>query len=183
MRFVCNARTEFQKKAEAKLRSMIHEVREKYPDINVPDDNTTFSLLFDVNSVRVAGFAVSQPAKRSMAIRLHKLGLEKYGDEFINGTLVHEFAHILQYCNCSNSQPHGLEFKLFMKLLGGDPSRCHNYNLRDLLPEKVRKTAKTFTYKCKCQEHQLSTIRHNRIRYGKEVYSCTKCNTILEKVK
>jgi len=182
MRFVCQASTEIQKKAEQKLKDMISEVRENYPKVKVPGDNTTFSLLFDVNSVRVAGWAISKPAKRYMAIRLHRRALEEYGDDFINRTLVHEFAHILQYCNCSNSQPHGREFKMFMRLLGGSTKRCHSYNLRALVPEKVRKTAKTFSYKCQCRTHEISTIRHNRVLSGKATYCCANCNSQLVRI-
>ncbi len=61
-------------------------------------------------------------------IALHKKFLEHYGDEYINRTVVHEYAHLVQRRLDPYSQAHGSLWKSIMRLLGADTSRCHSYD-------------------------------------------------------
>ena len=65
--------------------------------------------------------------------------------------------------------PHGKEWKWMMESVLGVPARrTHQFEL-----QSVRRN--TFPYRCKCQEHQLTVRRHNRVVRGEAVYRCVHC--------
>lgn len=53
-------------------------------------------------------------------------------------------------------------------VLGVPARRTHQFEL-----QSVRRN--TFPYRCKCQEHQLTVRRHNRVVRGEAVYRCVHC--------
>ena len=52
--------------------------------------------------------------------------------------------------------------------LGIPARRTHQFEL-----ESVRKN--TFPYRCRCQQHQLTVRRHNRVVRGEATYRCVHC--------
>ena len=178
-RFSSTANTEIEKKAHRKITELMKIAQEK--GLSLPhEEGNSFSMRFDLNSVSMAGQACSRPMQKEMFIRIHKKGLEEYGDIFINQTVVHEFAHIIQFVNFPRATAHGREFKRIMRMFGAEERRCHNYDLRSLVggSRKTRKPQKKYSYICNCSEYDLSSIRHKRIQQG-TVYSCVKCKSNL----
>jgi len=168
------------KKVQDKILELCEIVKER--GWKLPEDiNVELQVNFKLNSIRVAGDACYKWLQKQMIVRLHDKALEYYGDAYINRTVVHEFAHIIVFCNFPKAKAHGREFKMLMRVFGSDGTRCHSYDLRSIVPHKVRKTAQRFEYKCKCSRHELSALRHNRILKG-SVYTCKRCNTDLVRV-
>jgi SprT protein len=102
---------------------------------------------------------------------------EHHKEDFLNRTVPHEVAHWIdkevngyQYKG-GRRDIHGKSWQdIMIKVYGLEPSRCHNY---DISVTKV-KGGRNYVYECKCKEHHLSSIRHNRIRRG-TIYSCNLC--------
>lgn len=154
-------------------------------------------ITYDINAIRLAGMAVTNPFTGKFQIRLHPAALLTYGDDYIEDTVVHEFAHLVQQQNYPRSQAHGKEWKGVMIAFGKDPKRCHTMDLEfannhynsvvkgikgsTVTPTKTRQV-KTFKYKCGCMTHELSSIRHNKVLKGTGSYSCKHCNTKLVRV-
>lgn len=132
---------------------------------------------FDLRG-KTAGMAVFPPRGKPY-IRYNPELLLHNRDNFISQTLPHEVAHLVaRSLFGAKIRPHGHEWKLVMEFFGADPSRCHNYELADIPMRKIRR----FTYSCGCRQHQLSTIRHNRILKG-QTYLCKRCGESLRPLK
>lgn len=105
----------------------------------------------------------------------HRL-LERHPKEFLVRTVPHETAHVVAFSLFgSRIQPHGAEWQTVMALFGASPERCHNYNIEGLQTRRLRR----YEYRCECRIHQLTSIRHNRIRSG-QIYHCRECGRPLE---
>jgi len=53
--------------------------------------------------------------------------------EYIENTLAHEFAHLMiHYFHGHNVPPHGREWNIMVRILGGDPARHHNYPIKNV---------------------------------------------------
>lgn len=92
--------------------------------------------------------------------------------EAFNNTVSHEVAHIAQYIMFPRSQPHGREFKMIHRQLGGSGTTYHSYNV--LMVKRFRKGSGVFTCSCPDRQHVLSpekTIKH--LFYGN--FKCTAC--------
>ncbi len=88
---------------------------------------------------------------------------------FIDEVVPHELAHLLVWKHFGRVAPHGKEWKWMMESVLGVPARrTHQFEL-----ESVRRN--TFPYRCKCQQHQLTVRRHNRVVRGEAVYRCVRC--------
>ncbi len=111
------------------------------------------SIKFDARG-GLAGQAITYSYSRQTTIRFNLSIARDNFDTFINRTPAHEVAHIA--AGVLGSKGHDKIWRLVMKHLGVDSSRCHNYNTP--LP------AGGGLYKCdSCgSEHQLSKLRHNR---------------------
>jgi SprT protein len=101
-------------------------------------------------------------------IALNNDMLHAYGDVFINDTPGHEAAHLIaRHVYGHNIMPHGCEWKKVMRVIGQEPSRCHNFEV------KTRNE-----YICKCDKTiYISTTKHNRILRGNARFYCTTCKT------
>ncbi|MGK3374092.1 SprT family zinc-dependent metalloprotease, partial [Citrobacter youngae] len=90
-------------------------------------------------------------------------------DAFVNEVVPHELAHLLVWKYFGRVPPHGKEWKWMMESVLGVPARrTHQFELQSV-------QRKTFTYRCKCQEHQLTVRRHNRVIRGEATYRCVHC--------
>lgn len=175
-------------KVDAKV-AELQKVAKKVYGKNVPN----VQVVYDLTSVRIAGQAVFQPFMGLFKMRLHEAALAEYGDAYIEDTVVHEFAHLVQNQHYPMSKPHGVEWKAVMVSFGVNPSRCHKMDLstaitklavaKGIPAEKAKKTGRQrrWTYKCSCQTHELSTIRHNKVQRDESTYHCKKCKTVLHK--
>ncbi len=99
----------------------------------------------------------------------------------LTNTVPHETAHYIMYClhGLNGVRPHGVEWKQLMREFGVEPHRTNRLDLKGIPVRRQRR----HTYACSCSQHQISTIRHNRIRNGHARYYCRNCNGELVTVK
>lgn len=132
-------------------------------------------FLFDLKG-QAAGQAVFRNG--SFSIRYNSLLLEQNPEHFFQQTVAHEIAHVAtRHVYGNKAKPHGQEWKNFMLALGYKPERCHQLDVSTEQTKNYRK----ITYTCKCQEYQLTLIRHNRIQKGMNYY-CRRCKQPLKLV-
>jgi SprT protein len=104
-------------------------------------------------------------------IRYNPILLAENPREFIAETVPHEVAHVAAFARYSDHiRPHGREWQAIMRHLGAEPRRCHDYDVTATSHRKVRR----FDYHCDCRDHQLTSIRHNRVLAG-QTYICRSC--------
>ncbi len=108
-------------------------------------------------------------------ISVHPGLLHKFGQAYVDKTVVHEVAHCIQKHIWPKSQAHGNEWYHVMHILGHEyPERCSNWDM----PNKRVRMARPYIYGCRCTEHQLTHILHNRILQGRW-RKCLKCGARL----
>ncbi len=106
-------------------------------------------------------------------IRLNPVLLLENQQEFIDEVVPHELAHLLVWQHFGRVAPHGKEWKWMMESVLGVPARrTHRFEL-----DSVRQN--TFPYRCRCQQHQLTVRRHNRVVRGEATYRCVRCGDLL----
>ncbi len=131
------------------------------------------SILFDLKG-QTAGM-VKFLADGAIQIRYNRKLLEKNQLRYLAQTLPHEVAHIVARAQHGRQvRPHGHEWRSVMVFFGAEPLRCHSYDVSGITLRKLKR----FNYKCQCKNHQLTTIRHNRVRRG-QTYICRSCATAL----
>ncbi|MDQ4430549.1 SprT protein [Yokenella regensburgei] len=119
------------------------------------------------------GTAAGTAWLESNEIRLNPVLMMENQQAFIDEVVPHELAHILAWRHFGRVAPHGKEWKWMMESVLGVPARrTHQFEL-----ESVRRN--TFPYRCKCQQHQLTVRRHNRVLRGEAVYRCVHCGEAL----
>ncbi len=93
-------------------------------------------------------------------------------DQHLMETVPHEVSHYVVYrlFGHRNIKPHGKEWQNVMIALGKTPRVSGGYSVDGLSTRKFV----THPYRCACQSHQLTSIRHNRVLKGK-YYLCRKC--------
>lgn len=146
-------------------------------------------ITYDLNATTTAGRAGYAPLyDNPYYMRLHPAALMEYGEDYINSTVVHEFAHLVRYRvfpeeNCH----HGDRWKMIMYTFGAVPNTTCDYDLEGAIEKhsetlakeglKLRKQRKqkTYTYTCGCFNHILSATKHNRIQSGKQRRRCALC--------
>ena len=134
-----------------------------------PMQNASIEVRFDLRG-KTAG-QVRIPARGRYLIRYNLELLKRGGIDFIERTIPHEVAHVLAYHRHGPKiRPHGREWKGIMRQLGAEPTRCHHYDVSGLGARRLRH----FQYHCSCMEHQLSSIRHNKVAKGQR-YLCRRC--------
>lgn len=107
-------------------------------------------------------------------IRLNPVLLLENQQAFIDEVVPHELAHLLVWKTFGRVAPHGKEWKWMMEEVLGVPARrTHQFEI-----DSVR--SRTFAYRCRCQQHQLTVRRHNRILRGESEYRCIHCGTLLQ---
>lgn len=108
-------------------------------------------------------------------IRYNSHIFSKYFADNFTTTVPHEVAHYVSdiVYGLKNIKPHGREWKEIMQLFGANASVTANYDLSGI-PLKKRTL---YSYQCNCREHQLSAIRHNRIKNNRSHYYCSYCKS------
>ena len=90
-------------------------------------------------------------------------------------TVPHEVAHYIadRLFGLANIRPHGREWQQIMRAFGIDqPRATGRYDLQGIPQRQYRH----FEYHCGCRQHQLTSIRHNRVQGGRARYYCRVCN-------
>ena len=133
---------------------------------------------FDLKG-RMAGMYKIEHGKRM--IRYNPWLFAKYFEENLASTVPHEVAHYVSdlLYGLKRIRPHGREWKQIMQLFNADDSRTHQFDL-DGIPQKQ---SRRYTYVCACREHEVSTLRHNRICSGLYRYHCKHCHGPLKIVQ
>lgn len=140
------------------------------------------SISYALDSARAVGSY--QPLYKR--ILLNEKLLEEYGELYIEDTVVHEFVHAVIHCLYPSGRDgwgkkvhhHGKQFRAVCSHYGNDGSaRTALFN--DSKTMKKPKRHRRFTYKCGCNTHEISTVRHNRIQSGKQSFRCNKCSSSL----
>lgn len=137
-----------------------------------------FDVDFDLSGVRCAGRAGYNHLDMRVWMSLHGKALETLGFDKYKNTVIHEFAHILQYLNFPKvKQAHGKEFRTICKVLGGNGKTYSSYDLYSVEGRKRRKKTKITRkpYKCGCRVHNITLHRIAKIKKG-SVYTCIHCN-------
>ncbi|WP_456404401.1 SprT family zinc-dependent metalloprotease [Thiolapillus sp.] len=98
-------------------------------------------------------------------------------EAYCQRTPAHEVAHYIidRLHSGRRVRPHGPQWRELMRAFGLEPERCHQYDLQNV----PRRRQRRFAYRCACQEHRLSTTRHNRVQYRGMKYRCIKCGEVL----
>ena len=108
-------------------------------------------------------------------IRYNAALLLRHGEDFLARTVPHEVAHYAAFLHHGRRiRPHGREWQQLVRALGGEAERCHDYDTEGLRTRRTR----WFAYHCRCGDHNLSSVRHNRISRGAH-YLCRRCGETL----
>jgi SprT protein len=107
-------------------------------------------------------------------IRYNPWIFAKYYAENLRDTVPHEVAHYIIYHLYGNRRvkPHGPEWQALMMEFGADPGVTFNLDLSGIPQRRQRSHA----YRCACQDHEVSSTRHNRVQRGKASYQCRNCH-------
>jgi SprT protein len=107
---------------------------------------------------------------RAGVIRLNPVLLRENLTAFMAQTLPHEVAHWVVFRWRPRAAPHGPEWRRVMAWLGAPARRCHDF---DVARARTR-TMSSHRYRCACQSHDVSAIRHRRMQSG-TIYRCRTC--------
>lgn len=93
--------------------------------------------------------------------------------DFISQVVPHEVAHLAVFYLYQGShnkpKPHGKEWQFIMQEVFACPATTrHSFDIS-------KTQGPRFIYRCNCQTHLLSIIRHNKVQRGKAQYHCTQC--------
>ena len=128
-------------------------------------------------SLRGYSLGMYRVCGESREIRYNPYVFAKYFEENVATTIPHEVAHYVvdRLFGMRNVRPHGKEWQNVMAAFGCEATRTCEFDLSGI---PVRRQ-KRYGYQCDCGNHQLSTIRHNKIQRGKVSYRCGKCHSVL----
>ncbi len=130
-------------------------------------------ICFDLSG-QSAGM-VRYSRRGAVEIRYNGLLLRENRADFILRTVPHEVAHIVARAAFGSCRPHGEEWRRVMAFFGAESSRCHPYDTSRSSTRRLRR----YDYVCGCQQHQLTSIRHNRSSRG-QTYLCRRCGERLQ---
>ena len=152
--------------AEAKLEATFLEFEQKL-DRKLSRPEVTFDL-----KGRTAGYAFHNPLRVQLNAGLYKANKE----DFLERTVPHEVAHIVQFEVYPHSKPHGYEWQNLMYLIGLEPTRCHQYETTP-----ARKHVKWSVTCTTCgRVYKVGSAVLRRLTSGQRKYYCTVCNTQLQ---
>lgn len=141
-------------------------------------DFAPIEIVFDLTGRSAGMYRVRGQARW---IRYNPYLFAKYFDDNVQSTVPHEVAHYVTdvLFGLRNIRPHGQEWRAVMRAFGADDSVTCSYELTGV-PQ--RRQAR-YEYRCRCQSHQLSAQRHNKIRSGRARYYCRCCGDALIRVR
>ncbi len=133
---------------------------------NIPDMHFEMPNLEFKQRGKIAGSAWLQ----KHLIRLNPVLLRENQVAFEKHVIPHELAHLMVYKQYRMKvKPHGKEWQFIMNEIFDLPALVNH-------PFDTSSVAQaSFTYRCACQEHQLTLIRHNKVVKGKQKYVCKHC--------
>lgn len=150
------------------------------------DVSPEMKISYDLDSVRVLGTANWY----KKAMRLNRYLLLEFGNLYIDEIVVHEYAHFVisartQKGDFRQPKPHGREFKQVCSYFGieGKASTDMFSDSKHIKrkSDKLKANKKVFLYSCGCPNyHELSSIRHNKIRRRQAKYCCNDCKQTLK---
>lgn len=161
------------------IRNIISEVREKVEECyliaekhyneKIPRCNIDFSL-----TGTKAGTAFFAKKK----LRFNRKLLVENREDFLNSTVGHEVAHIVQrfkHGYGANIKSHGKEWKEAMKVLGLPPIRCHSFDTTN-----TKRKNRKYNYSCGCpgEVFELSLNKHKKFSKSNPIY-CPRCQSPL----
>lgn len=110
---------------------------------------------------------------RESFIRYNSAIFCRYFDENLTQTVPHEVAHYVVFkLHPRYAKPHGPEWKQVMHDFGAPADVTSKLDIQDLSTRRLKR----YRYRCDCREHELTSIRHNRIERGVRRYGCPKCH-------
>ncbi len=124
------------------------------------------------------GRAAGQAALDGTFLRFNAVLLQDQPQAFLEEVVPHEIAHVAVGVIAPRARPHGREWRAVMRLLGVEPRRCHDFDTRRSETRRLRR----FEYRCDCDTHALTSIRHNRVLAG-TVYRCRRCGAPLRRIE
>lgn len=150
------ANRELAAKAIARIHECYDKARARFPSFRLPYPSIEFT-----SRGRRAGSAYTM----SNRIKLNPVLLNENGDDFISRTPGHEAAHIIAN-NVFGKSGHGPNWKLVMRFLGQDPSRCHSFDTTNT--EIVKRRAARVPYICLACNGELTMAQkcHNKVLRG-----------------
>lgn len=163
---------EIREQVEQKLKSLV-----EFAETHFNYSRGMPTLKYDVRG-RVAGYAYVN----ENLIRFNRTLLVENVDKFIEQTVPHEFAHLVDYyLHPSNFDRgvgqrkrsiHGPTWKRIMMAFGANPSRCHSY-------DTSRSRRRTRAYRWTCSEcgnvMDLGPKRHRNMINFENFYNPTVC--------
>lgn len=132
------------------------------------------SVRFDLGG---ASAGVYRSNGQERVIRYNPLIFDRYFDENLAETVPHEVAHFVVDLRFGRRdvRPHGRQWRDVMEDFGVPPTVRHDWNLDGLGVRRQRR----FAYRCHCGVHEVTTVRHHRIRDKRAVYRCRRCQAAL----
>ncbi|MDE3021667.1 MAG: SprT-like domain-containing protein [Pseudomonadota bacterium] len=107
-------------------------------------------------------------------IRINFDLLREHPEAFLNQIIPHELCHIWKAQLNLPGNPHDNHWKNLMHKMGAKATSTHNFATEHLITRHLIH----YPYSCACREHEISSIRHNRIMAGRE-YRCRICGSKL----
>ena len=133
----------------------------------------TIEIRFDLRG-KSAGMVRFQDGKKPV-VRYNLQLLSENHESFMSQTVPHEVAHVVaRELFGANIRPHGAEWRKVMAFFGSEATRCHEFDTTRSVSRQLHR----FSYRCTCREHQLTSIRHNRVLAG-QTYQCRICRSAL----
>ena len=124
-------------------------------------------ICFDLKG-RSAGMYYRHGKKQ--CIRYNPWIFAKYYRVNLEQTVPHEVAHYIVDCLWLRAKPHGPQWQKVMRAFGVEDSVTADFDLTGVPVRRQQKHA----YRCACQVHEVSTVRHKRILRGVR-YDCRQC--------
>lgn len=131
-------------------------------------------VLFDL---RGASAGMFRARGRDCWLRFNPWIFAKHFEDNLRFTVPHEVAHYAVHRQGHRRpvRPHGPEWQQVMRCFGLPPEVTFKLDLTGIPVRRQQRHA----YRCACREHEVSTVRHKRMREGRARYLCRYCDAPL----